>query len=105
MRERTIGQIVKMISSKEDLRVYFKNWEEKKFIIIFEEVIGYVNYSAEGEDVAEVKSRDDDNFIKKVLKETEEKDFRYSCYIFKSAWTDRDLLKVVCKGYLVKSGS
>jgi hypothetical protein len=90
------GAIKKMISKPGSLEVYFEDWQENTWSIVFEDVIAFESLGAEGEELSEIKVADTGEYKIKVLRLfPDESEAKCRIYSFVSAWSGLSVLQVL----------
>lgn len=98
------GSIQGIRSSSGSLVVHFRDWQEKEWLVTFRDVLAFQSLGAENEDIAEVKIVDEDDFLELVKGTEAEADLQnMQCTLFKSAWNEIPLLKVIASSCDVSS--
>lgn len=96
------GSIEATRSSLNEFIVVFKDWQEKRWEISFENVIGVESFNVEGEELDGVFEETKSDFIDRSRKLAKEPDAPMKCYAFRSAWNDEPLLRIVATSCEVK---
>lgn len=92
------GEIKKLISEPGQLKVLFKDWREDEFVLCFTNLISFASYGAEGETVSSLLKRNNSEFINMVSSTFQEEDFNHLVeYCFVSAWSEVDILCIICE--------
>ncbi len=90
------GKILKIESNVLDLKLTFKDWKGKKWLIIFNEVLSIQAMSIEDEDLSHVQIFESDVFKKTTMEYfPDEREDRFQSYNFYGAWSENALLKIV----------
>ena len=90
------GSIQGIESSTGSLIVHFLDCKETEWIISFKDVIAFQSIGAENEDLAAVEIVDKDDFLEQVKSADSEEDLNdMQCALFRSAWSNTPLLKVI----------
>ena len=100
------GRITEILSRPGIVIIKFMDWQEKKWNIIFDNVLALQCIGYENEDIAEVNNRCSDDFLAQVKKhEGEDEELEgVKCYSFISAWKNEAVLKIVASTTKVELG-
>ncbi len=90
------GRITKIESTVSELKLFFTDWNENKWVVIFYEVLSIQSMSVENEDLSHVQQKENDIFKSMTLEYyTDEVGERFYSYNFYSVWSESALLKVI----------
>lgn len=91
----TDGQILELVSTSQSLLITFLDWENKRWILEFRDVIALESFSVEGEDLDSIQISSDDAFSNQAKLIAQDLSLTVFCYSFSSAWTGKVILRVV----------
>lgn len=90
------GRITKIESTVSELKLFFTDWNENGWVVIFYEVLSIQSMSVENEDLSHVQQKENDIFKSMTLEYyTDEVGERFYSYNFYSVWSESALLKVI----------
>jgi len=90
------GKILKIESNVADLKLIFKDWTEKEWLIVFKEVLSVQSMSIGNEDLSQVRILESDTFKNHTMEYfPDEKKERFHSYNFYAARSENALLKIV----------
>ncbi|HCR4018939.1 TPA: hypothetical protein OOF36_003220 [Morganella morganii] len=90
------GKIIKIESTTSDLKLFFIDWNENKWIITFHEVLSMQSMSIENEELSHVQRFENDTFKSITLEYySDEVNERFYSYNFYGVWSDKALLKII----------
>lgn len=91
------GTVTSVHSEQGRLRVAFKDWQEKSWIIEFIGVAASENYGVEGVDLSHISEGDDGELRKRASSVIGESVDETNCYIFVSGWGEQPLLRLLAE--------
>jgi hypothetical protein len=97
------GHVQKIIPTPYHLKVIFIDWQEKQWVIEFEELLAFESFCIENKELDSIQIVSGEHYIDRVRKVFEEPDLDATCYAFFPAWTEEPLLRVLaerCQVYL-----
>jgi len=96
------GHVDGIRSSLSEVIIDFTDWEERRWEIVFENVIGLEAFGIEGEELDRVEEREDKALMERSRKIAQEPDTPMRCYSFYSPWRDDCLLTIVASSCVVR---
>ena len=91
------GQIEGLTSTRQSLRIEFRDWQEGIWLLDFPDATAFESISAEGEDLAEVRIEESNDWLLGVKNTVQDELPDARCYSFMSAWSGTAVLRVVAK--------
>ena len=97
------GSIEFMRSSNEDVAVVLADWQEKRWKLVFTNVLAVENINIEGEDLDRVVVAIDNDFVRRVRAIIKEPDADAMLYCFYTPWSEEPRLRVLAGSCRVES--
>lgn len=90
------AQIIEMRLDLFNLKFILKTWDEKEWLINFEEVLAIQSFSVEGVDLSHLVICKNDPFKISAMEYFHDEDFeRFFCFNFYGVWGEKPLLKII----------
>ncbi|MCG8403778.1 MAG: hypothetical protein MI923_01140 [Phycisphaerales bacterium] len=97
------GKITEVKGLSGDVEVVCIDWEEKRLVLTFKDVIGLHAFSPEEVDLSHVVATRSDPEIQHAIKVAEEESTGQTCYKFVSAWSESSVLTIIAQDVAVAS--
>jgi hypothetical protein len=97
------GTIQLVQSSNKNTTVVLTDWQEKRWKLVFHNVLALENFNIEDEDLDRVAVAIDNDFVRRVRSIVKEPDAEVMLYCFFTPWSDEPRLRVLAEGCRVES--
>ena len=96
------GEVLELISKPGRVRLIFRSWDEKLWNIMFEDVVAFECFGAEGEDLDGLIIDESNDFKSRAtMRLCDENLSDHRAYEFVSAWSGVVVLSVIAKSVRV----
>ncbi|MEG0292626.1 MAG: hypothetical protein RR617_07830 [Anaerovoracaceae bacterium] len=93
------AQIIEMNLDLSSSKFILRTWDDKEWLIIFEEVLAIQSFSVEGVDLSHLVIGNDDPFKTSTMEYFHDENFeRFLCFNFYGVWVEKPLLKIIATG-------
>jgi hypothetical protein len=97
------GKITRLNLSDNNLYIYYSNWEEEKYFLLFNDVIGMQIFDIIGIDLSHVTVDLTDDFIRQSCENSDSVKDEFYCFSFWSAWSDFPIARIIAQSAMQKA--
>ena len=95
------AQVLRLLAVTSDLKVVYRDWQEKLFLLTFNDLVGFEAFGVEGEDISHGTESTDDPFIEKAVEYARDSAEGVNSYVIWSASSDHPILRVAARNFEV----